>query len=493
MHHSKPDSEQGVFVRPGHFPVELEREFQARYYADIAAALRLASFLLAALFLVYVGRDYYDTRSVSLAMRQNGAPTVFFLILYGLTFWNGFARCWQPVIMVGGWIASALALAGMAAFFGAGAAAGTAPSRTGGPFPGELLFYSLQTCILIVCLAVLRLQFGWALPLQVGVVCAAIWAFTTQMRGVVPDTLSGVSRVLQPTLLVLFAVLLSAFVQERLARSAFLASHLLEQKRNDERRKREQTEKTLQVLAQAIGGIVHDLGNPLTSVQMGAQTLQVFIAEGNTDKEILKEFTTAINDGAQMLNYLRLSLMEETRVLEGKPIPIERKPASLRQIVETGARYQKPNYASGRKVLIVGDMLELRVDAMKLTTVFMNLIGNALKYSDGEVRVTWRKDENKLLIAILDQGKGGQGVSETQARQLFVPFGRLDTHAQVEGTGLGLLSVRKIVEAHGGEVFIEGHADGTIDAPPFTTAQGDYASMLAEGFRTAFVVACPPN
>ena len=45
-----------------------------------------------------------------------------------------------------------------------------------------------------------------------------------------------------------------------------------QEERNDERRQREQTEGQLRVLAQAIGGIVHDLGNPLTSVQMGAET-----------------------------------------------------------------------------------------------------------------------------------------------------------------------------------------------------------------------------
>ena len=126
-----------------------------------------------------------------------------------------------------------------------------------------------------------------------------------------------------------------------------------------------------------------------------------------------------------------------------------------------------------------------------MTTVFINLIGNALKYSDGEVCITWRTHEGTLLIATLDQGTAGKGISEAQARQLFVAFGRLEAHARVEGTGLGLLSVRRIVEAHGGEVFIEGFADGSPTSARFSTAQGGYPSMLAEGYRTALVVACP--
>ncbi|MBV9469877.1 MAG: HAMP domain-containing histidine kinase, partial [Abitibacteriaceae bacterium] len=251
------------------------------------------------------------------------------------------------------------------------------------------------------------------------------------------------------------------------------------------------SENMLQVLSQAIGGIVHDLGNPLTSVRTGAQTLDLFIEDGDTDKETLKEFTSIITDGAQMLDYLRLSLMEQTRVLEGKPLPLDCKNISLRHIIEAGARYQKPKFASGRKVSVIGEDLDICVDEMKMITVFMNLIGNALKYSDGEVRITWRMNKDILLVAIMDQGQQGRGISRDQAEQLFVAFGRLDTHASVEGTGLGLLSVKKIVEAHGGQVFIEGHIDGTLTSAAFCTAQGPCLSVLDEGFCTAFVLTLP--
>jgi hypothetical protein len=52
--------------------------------------------LLAALFLAYAGRDYFDTRSFALAARQDGAPAAFFLLLSALSFWPNFGRVWQP-------------------------------------------------------------------------------------------------------------------------------------------------------------------------------------------------------------------------------------------------------------------------------------------------------------------------------------------------------------------------------------------------------------
>ena len=105
--------------------------------------------------------------------------------------------------------------------------------------------------------------------------------------------------------------------------------------------------------------------------------------------------------------------------------------------------------------------------------------------------MTWRTDNDSVLVGVLDQGQNGCGISLSDAKTLFVPFGRLDTHAQVEGTGLGLLSVQKIAEAHDGEAYIEGHTDGTPNTPIFSTAQGTYPQMLQPTFRTAFVTSFP--
>lgn len=469
------------------FEPALEREFQKDYYARIRPMQRVLSLLLGAMFLAYAFRDYSDTRSLSLAGLQDGAPALFFLLLFGLTHVRWFRLLWQPVAVAGSLIAAAVSLTKMGSFL---AVRHFAPAVAATAFPGEPLFFGEQLQVLMICMALLRFQFKWAAVLQPGLIGIGLYVFLAHLLSAFP-TANDISRFLQPTLAVLVAVLLAAFVEERLARRAFAAARELEEERNDERRKREQTEGKLQVLAQAIGGIVHDLGNPLTTVQMGAETLNLFLEDEAPNKEELKEFAGAILDGAQMLNSLRLSLMEQTRVLEGKPIPIHVHREQLRPIIEAGAHFQSPRFTNGRRVSLVGVDLELCADKMRLITVFMNLIGNALKYSDGEVRIQWQTQEDALSVALLDQGQAGRGISETEARKLFVPFGRLEAHSQVEGTGLGLLSVRKIVEAHRGEIFIEGHQDGASVSPAFTTAQGHYHSMLTEGYLTAFVVVCP--
>ena len=173
--------------------------------------------------------------------------------------------------------------------------------------------------------------------------------------------------------------------------------------------------------------------------------------------------------------------MEQTRVLEGRPIPIDAAPTSLRHIVQAGVTYQKPNFIAGRTVEMPDEDLEIVADEMKLVTVFMNLIGNALKYSDGPISVKWRTEGEVLLVGVVDRGKGESGISRAQAQKLFVPFGRLDTHNNIEGTGLGLLSVRAIAQAHKGEIYIEGHENGTPDSPQFSTAISAHKSLLEAG------------
>lgn len=481
---------------PARFTPDVEREFGRAYFKAILPSLRVVSLLLALLFLAYAFRDFADTSSLNLALRQNGSPAFLFLTLFGLSFWRGFERFWQVLTLTVGILVAALSLGAIATFFANGPK--SPDSSLGTPFPGQHLFFALQTCILMVCFGTLRLRFGFALALQSGVLVAAFWAFSTQLMTHDSQTqmASAISRVLQPTLLIAFVVSLAAWMQEQLARNAFAANQHLARLQALEYEKRLESERTLHLLAGAIGGIVHDLGNPLTSVQSGASMLQFLLENGKSDPETTLEMARIIGDGAQMLDFLRLSLIEETRVLEGAPVAIERAQVSLRGVVEDGAKFQKPVLAQAHTLTIGdGDAL-VWGDEKRLVTVWMNLIGNAYKYSDGAVAIHWREEGQWVVAAVLDGGQSGRGLGFDQAGRLFVAFGRLETHEKIEGIGLGLVSVQKVIEAHGGEIWVEGTRDGTAQSPLFSTARGAFAPLLSDelknaGFRTAFALCLP--
>jgi|GEM_PF-2506125 len=460
------------------FEPEIEQAFQVDYYNRIRTTLRATFIILSGLSVVLALLALIFQGSFAYCL-----PAVANLLLVSLAYRREFEEDWQPLVVGLSLVALLVPVFALA--------------RGDNENPIPIIYVTAFSIIL--GLRIWRLQLPWMVLLAGGILVLGSLAELRQSHG----SWGGVFAFAFPYAVAMLLPLLLTFKQERFDRSQFLSKYLLTEERDEERRKREQTEKMLQVLSQAIGSIVHDLGNPLTTVQTGAETLLQFSNDGEVERELVHEFAAMITDGAQMLNYLRLSLMEETCVLEGKPSPVEPRPASLREIIATSAHYQKPRFASGRQVSLPEDDLEVCVDRMKLVTVFMNLIGNALKYSDGEVRIVWHTGETQLqdahfLVAVLDEGKAGRGISLAQAEQLFVPFGRLDEHMQVEGTGLGLLSVKKIAEAHSGEVYIEGYQDGTPPSAPFTTAQRTYPGVLtdaklkaAQQFRTAFVIACP--
>jgi signal transduction histidine kinase len=96
-------------------------------------------------------------------------------------------------------------------------------------------------------------------------------------------------------------------------------------------------------------------------------------------------------------------------------------------------------------------------DVDELKAAFSNLLDNAVKYSDDEVRVSVSLaavDEKRLAVRVADQGIG---IPSAQLKRIFKRFYRVPGlfMARVKGTGLGLFIVRSVVEKHGGRVFAE--------------------------------------
>ena len=469
------------------FAPDIEAQFQASYYARIRSTLRLVAPFMVALLLVHLAvvvrrPTAYD---LAVALPQLG----FWSLIFGLTRKPSLERHWQPVFVALGWLLAALVLWRLAPLLTADIARMREAGRNVPTNPQQKFYFMLQFAVLMVSFTALQLQFRWAALLYGGVTAIGIAAFLSGLPSA--PLFRDVRFAFLPGVLIGCVLMLTAFVLERLARSSFEANRHLAILQAAEHRKRVETEKMLHVLNGAIGAIVHDLGGPLARVQSGSGLLERLLREGGSDPDTLLKFNDMVSRGSQMLNVLRLSLIEQSRVLEGKPTPVDLRPVGVRAIAEAGASFQQPRVTQGHAVSLEGQDFTICADEMKMVTVLMNLIGNALKYSDGQVRVTWREHQSLLLLAVLDEGKEGRGLTREQCARLFTPFGRLDAHAEIEGTGLGLLSVQKIVAAHGGEVWIEGFEDGTHGSVRFSTARDNCPATLGAPFHTAFVMTCP--
>jgi signal transduction histidine kinase len=94
-------------------------------------------------------------------------------------------------------------------------------------------------------------------------------------------------------------------------------------------------------------------------------------------------------------------------------------------------------------------------DEQRITQVLLNLVGNAIKFTDsGEVSVAVSKTDSTFTVAVSDTGAG---ISEDDQRQIFEEFRQADNSSTREkgGTGLGLAIAKRIIEMHGGRIWVE--------------------------------------
>ncbi|MGW4231877.1 sensor histidine kinase [Streptomyces sp. NPDC004980] len=231
----------------------------------------------------------------------------------------------------------------------------------------------------------------------------------------------------------------------------------------------------------------HDLQEPLRKVASFCQLLEK--RYGAELDERGKQYIDFAVDGAKRMQVLINDLLTFSRVgrvhESWKPVDLEhsleRALANLALVVEE----------SGATVVREDPLPELLGDATSLAMVWQNLVGNAVKFRRPGVpcRVTVgcvREDEDWHLTV----ADNGIGIAPEFSEKVFVIFQRLHARDEYEGTGIGLSLCRKIVEFHGGRIWLDpAPAEGTLihftlpvlpEAPTHTTAE-----LLAPALLTA--------
>jgi len=206
----------------------------------------------------------------------------------------------------------------------------------------------------------------------------------------------------------------------------------------------------------------HDLQEPLRKVASFCQILERRYGDELDDRA--KQYLAFAVDGAKRMQQLINDLLMFSRVgrVTREPEELELADIVRRALDALGAAIEE----SGARVEI-DELPRVRGDAVLLGLVFQNLIGNAVKFRrDGvapEVAISSRpRDDGFWEIAVSDNGIG---VEDQYADRIFVIFQRLHAREAYAGTGIGLAMCRKVVEHHGGELWLE--TGGTGDGATF--------------------------
>jgi signal transduction histidine kinase len=131
---------------------------------------------------------------------------------------------------------------------------------------------------------------------------------------------------------------------------------------------------------------------------------------------------------------------------------------SVREVVQTAVAELESLAAEKQLALeaaIPADLPRARGDARRITQVLLNLVGNAVKFTEaGKVRIEVTTADGAFLVSVADTGPG---IAEADQEKIFEEFHQADGSSTREkgGTGLGLSIARRIIELHGGRVWVE--------------------------------------
>jgi signal transduction histidine kinase len=210
-----------------------------------------------------------------------------------------------------------------------------------------------------------------------------------------------------------------------------------------------------------IADFAHELNTPLTNVLAYLESLIISEEDGSMDAATRMNFLQVAHDEAKRLAHLARDLETLTK-LEGGRLTMDRSVVSLSAVGESIAERIRPRCEqSGLRLehSITPGVVCLG-DRMRLEQVGMNLLGNALRYTErGSVHVGVFLDDDEVCLAITDTGIG---IPEDALDQVMDRFYRVDPsrNRSTGGSGLGLAIVGGIVGRHQGRVTItsqEGH------------------------------------
>jgi PAS domain S-box-containing protein len=222
-----------------------------------------------------------------------------------------------------------------------------------------------------------------------------------------------------------------------------MAHDLLEAKAHELTRSNEELQQFAYVAS-------HDLQEPLRMISSYTQLLERRYAdklEGDA-----REFMGFIVDGAARMKQLIEDLLEYSRVgTRGRDLQPTDSGVALAKAL---ANLRTAREESGAKVTH-GEMPRVIADANQLTQLFQNLIGNAIKFRGAappEVHVAGETRNEVWVFSVKDNGIG---LDTQYADRIFMMFQRLHNKAEYPGTGIGLAICKKIVDRHGGRIWVE--------------------------------------
>jgi PAS domain S-box-containing protein len=204
---------------------------------------------------------------------------------------------------------------------------------------------------------------------------------------------------------------------------------------------------------QVLGVVAHDLRSPLTTIALHANRLK---RTGPEPERRNSRHRDAILHAAERMNHLIQDLLDVV-VLEAGKLSVDRSRLSSRALLTEVIDAQKALVGSASLELraeLADDLPDVLGDHHRLLQVFENLVGNAVKFTEGGglVAIGGARSESGVIFWVSDTGRG---LASAEMEHVFDRFWQATARPGRLGAGLGLPICKGIVEAHGGRIWVD--------------------------------------
>jgi len=202
-----------------------------------------------------------------------------------------------------------------------------------------------------------------------------------------------------------------------------------------------------------IGNISHEFRTPLAGIKAMVETLH---GGAIGDKKAAGDFLNRIDSEVDRLTQLVAELTELSRIETGGA-ELKLEPVNINDLVEEVTTQLSPQAERQRLTVareLAADLPSVTADAARVRQVILNLLHNAIKFTEpgGKITVRTRKQGESVTVAIADTGRG---IAREDLPHVFERFYKGDKARAGEGTGMGLAIAKHIIEAHGSDIRVE--------------------------------------
>lgn len=222
---------------------------------------------------------------------------------------------------------------------------------------------------------------------------------------------------------------------------------LAEQKLNETMKELEKSNKELENFAYVVS---HDLQEPLRMISTYLQLLGLRY-KGKLDSDA-DEFIGFAVDGATRMHTLIDDLLMFSRVSTGEKMF---EPVDSKEVLDLALENLQVAIEESSAIVTHDPLPTVLADDLQIGQLYQNLISNAIKFHGEEpprIHVSAEQKENEWLFSVRDNGIG---IDSKYTESIFTVFQRLHKKSEYPGTGLGLAISKKIVERHGGQIWVE--------------------------------------